>query len=105
MRKRINQIKGPFVPRTIEMLYSPAFGALSLAGHRILARIEIEHAKHGGRDNGTLPVTFANFEAFGLHRMAIGPGIREVCALGFIEVNKLSASSSTRGTVDRTGSH
>jgi hypothetical protein len=88
MRKRNNRLKGPFVPRTIEMLCSPAFGALSLAGHRILARIEIEHAKHGGRDNGRLPVTFADFERFKVHRMAIAPGIREVCALGFAEVTR-----------------
>ncbi|MFL5007433.1 MAG: hypothetical protein ACJ8DK_19020 [Microvirga sp.] len=30
--------------------------ALSLTGHRILARIEIELAEHGGNDNGKLPV-------------------------------------------------
>ena len=56
---------------------------MSLTGHRILDRIEIELADHGGKDNGKLPVTYADFEEFGIgNRHAIAPGIREVCALG-----------------------
>ena len=46
------------------MLRSPAYRALSLSGHRILARIEIELASHGGKDNGKLPVTHADFRKF-----------------------------------------
>jgi len=70
------------------MLESPAYRALSLSGHRILARIEIEMAHHGGGDNGKLPVTFDDFEAFGIHRHAIAPGIRECEALGFVEITE-----------------
>ena len=72
------------------MLRSPAFWALSLSGHRILARIEIEHASHGGKDNGKLPVTFADFAEYAAtgNRHAIAPAIREACALGFIEVTR-----------------
>ena len=73
------------------MMRSPAYRSLSLSGHRILARVEIELASHGGRDNGKLPVTFADFEEFGVHQMAIAPGIREACALGLLEVTRRGA--------------
>ena len=59
---------------------------LSLAARRALDRIEIEHAHHGGADNGKLPITYADFERHGLHPNAIAPAIRELAALGFIEV-------------------
>ena len=87
--KRKHKIDGQFAPRTIVMLRSPAMRALSLSGRRILDRIEIELANHGGRDNAKLPVTFCNFEQFGIgNRNAIARGIREVCALGFVELTR-----------------
>ena len=85
---RKNRIAGQFAPRTIAMLESPAFQVLSLAGHRVLARIEIELAHHGGNDNGRLPVTFDHFAEYGMDRHAIAPALREVCALGFIEITE-----------------
>jgi hypothetical protein len=84
--KRKNRIGGQFAARLIEMLESPAYRVLSLSGHLVLARIEIEMAHHGGGDNGKLPVTYIDFEAYGIHCNAIGPAIRECEALGFIEV-------------------
>ena len=87
--KRAHKIDGQFAPRTIAMLRSPAMRALSLSARRILDRIEIELANHGGRDNAKLPVTFCNFEKFGIgNRHAIARGIREVCALGFVELTR-----------------
>lgn len=70
------------------MLESPAFRELSLAAHRVLARISIEHAHHGGAENGRLPVTFDQFVEYGIHRHSIAPAIRELVALGFIEVTE-----------------
>ena len=79
-------IDGQFVPHRIEMLRSPALRALSLTGRRILDRIEIEWANHGGRDNGKLPVTFAGLKKFGMMNPNDNArGFRELCALGFIE--------------------
>src|SRR5262245_26881762 len=72
MRRR-NRIAGQFAARGIEMLEAPAYRELSLSAHRALARIEIELAHHGGYDNGRLPVTFEQFEEYGLHRHAVGP--------------------------------
>jgi hypothetical protein len=77
-----------FSMRTIEMMKSPSFKVLSRAGRQVLDRIEIEHAHHGGKDNGSLPVTFDQFEEYGVHRHAIAPAIREDTALGFVEVTQ-----------------
>ncbi len=88
MSKRRNKIEGQFAPRPIGMLESPAYRAMSLSGHRVLSRVEIEHAHHGGKENGRLPVTFDHFVEYGLHRHSIGPGMREAVALGFLVISE-----------------
>jgi hypothetical protein len=93
--RRRNRIGEQFAPRTISMLESPAFCALSLSARRVLDRLEIELASHGGRDNGQLPLTYAQLEAYGLHKDAIAPAIRECVALGFVEVTQRGRASST----------
>jgi hypothetical protein len=86
--RRRTIIGGQFAPRLIEMLESPAWRVLSLSARRLLDRIEIEHAHHGGADNGRLPVTYDDFEYYGIDRHSIGPAIREAVALGFLEVTE-----------------
>src|SRR5215831_5312412 len=86
--KRRSRISGQWSPRLIEMLESPAYRELSLSAHRVISRIEIELAHHGGNDNGKLPVTYDDFIEYGVHRHSIAPAIREAVALGFIEVTK-----------------
>jgi hypothetical protein len=87
-RERRTAIGGQFAPRLIEMLESPAYRVLSVSAHRILARIEIELAHHGGTDNGRLPITYQNFQDYGMDRDAIAPAIRECQALGFVEITE-----------------
>ena len=72
------------------MLESPAHRALSLSARKILDRLEIEFYLHGGKSeqNGLLPCTYDHFVEFGVHRHAIGPAIREVVALGFVEITR-----------------
>jgi hypothetical protein len=94
MTSRRTSIGGQFAPRLIEMLRSPAYRALSLSARRILDRIEIELADHGGTDNGKLPVTFDDFEQYGIHRHSIGPAIREVVVLGFVEITELGRAGN-----------
>jgi hypothetical protein len=86
--KRRTIIGGQFAWRLIEMLESPAYQTLSQSGHRVLARLEIEIAHHGGKDNGRLPVTFENFQNYYIDRHAIAPAIRECEALGFVEITE-----------------
>jgi DNA-binding FadR family transcriptional regulator len=92
-RKR-NQIDGQFSARLVEMLESPAFRVLSLSAHRVMDRIAIELAHHGGNDNGKLPVTYEHFMEYGIDRHAIAPAIRELEALGFVEVTQRGRCSA-----------
>jgi hypothetical protein len=87
-RRRRTSIDGQFAARLITMLESPAFRELSLSARRVLDRLEIELAHHGGMDNGRLPVTFDDFQRYGIDRHAIAPAIRELIALGFVEVTE-----------------
>jgi hypothetical protein len=86
--RRKNKISGQFSWRTIAMMESPAFQVLSLSGRRVLDRLEIEHAHHGGNDNGHLPVTYDQFIEYGIHRNAVCPAIREIEALGFVQITE-----------------
>ncbi|MGC1358636.1 MAG: hypothetical protein WA851_23095 [Xanthobacteraceae bacterium] len=61
---------------------------MSLSARRLLDRLEIEHAAHGGAENGKLPVTYDDFVRYGIHRHAIGPAIREAVALGFLKIRQ-----------------
>jgi hypothetical protein len=59
-------IDGQFVLYEIEMLRSPAFRELSGAEYQILFCIESELARHGGKDNGNLIVTYDACVAYGV---------------------------------------
>jgi hypothetical protein len=83
-----NKIDGPFAPRLIKMLKSPGYRVLSLSAHRALARLEIELYQHGGDDNGRLMVTYDQLVEYGIDRDSIAPAIRELAALGFIEITE-----------------
>jgi len=82
------RIGGQWSPRLIEMLESPAYRVLSVSAHRVISRIEIEHASHGGSENGNLPVTKQNFMDYGMDHNAVAPAIREAEALGFIRMKR-----------------
>ena len=91
---RRNQIASQFAWLSIEALKSPAYRALSLTGHRVLARIQIEHAHNGGKENGNLIVMHENFHAYGIAFDCIAPGIREVCALGFARITQMGRAGN-----------
>jgi hypothetical protein len=44
--------------------------------------------RHGAVENGRLPVTFDDFANYGVERHAISPAIRELEALGLIEITQ-----------------
>lgn len=88
MARKSSRISGQFAPRLVEMLESPAWRVLSLGARKVLDRIEIELAHHGGKDNGRLPVTYDDFVKYGLHRHAIRPAINELTFLGFLEITR-----------------
>jgi hypothetical protein len=87
----------PFAWRSIEMLESPAYRALSLSARKVLDRLEIEFERHERNPlkNGCLPCTYEDFVAFGISRCMIRPAINEAVALGFIrETRKGSAGNA-----------
>jgi hypothetical protein len=90
MSKRLKRtsIGAQFSARRIDMLESPAYRVLSLSARKVIDRIDIEHMRHGGAENGRLPVTFKDFREYGIHYEGIAPAIREAEALGFIEITR-----------------
>jgi hypothetical protein len=88
VKRKSLRINGQFAPRCIDMLESPAYRVLTLAARRLLDRIEIELAHHGGLENGNLPVTYDQLKAYGIPRRYISPAIYELAILGFIEAKR-----------------
>jgi hypothetical protein len=86
--RRAREIEGPYFPHRLAMIESPAWKALSLVARRCLDRIEIEHMQHAGKENGQLPVTYDHFVEHGIGRRFVAPGLRELEALGFIQVTE-----------------
>jgi hypothetical protein len=90
----VSRIAGQFIAHPVALLKSPAYRALNIHEHRVLTRIEIEHAAHAGKDNGKLPVTFDDFEHYGVGRRYIGPAIAALAGLGFLEVMQKGRASN-----------
>ncbi|MGC1298949.1 MAG: hypothetical protein WA869_28325 [Alloacidobacterium sp.] len=88
MARKSSGISGQFAAHLVAMLESPAWRVLSLSARKVLDRVEIELAHHGGRDNGQLPVTYDDFVNYGVHRHSIRPAINELVALGFLEITR-----------------
>jgi hypothetical protein len=86
--RRHNKVSEQWASYPIAMLESPAYRVLSQSAHKVIARIAIELAYHGGNNNGALPVTKEQFEEYGVHHDAIAPALREAEALGFIETTE-----------------
>ena len=100
--RRSGTIGGQFAPRLIEMLEAPAWRVASLSARRVIERIEIEHGRHGGNDNGRLIVTYDDFESYGIDRHAIAPAIREAEALGFIEITERGRAGNAKWRAPNT---
>lgn len=79
-------IVGQFVAHRVAMLESAAWARLTFAARRVLDRLEIEHAHHGGKENGNLVCTYRDFELFGVRRPSIAAAIRLLVEVGLVEV-------------------
>jgi len=76
------------------MISSPAMRALSLSAIRAMHRLEEEHMSHGGAENGRLIVTHDQFIAWGIDKDSVSPAIRELTALGFVEITQPGAAGN-----------
>jgi hypothetical protein len=99
--RKLNSVpKGQaFVWFTREMVESPAWRAMSQNARLVVDRVCVEHMSHGGGQNGSLPVTYDDFERAGIRRGSIRRAIAEALALGFIEMPR----KGTRGYGDFPG--
>jgi hypothetical protein len=59
---------------------------LGLTARRILDCLELEHCRHGGRENGKLICTYDDFERAGIQRSCIREGLDELVAAGLIKI-------------------
>ena len=89
------RFEGLFAGRTITMLESPAYKVLSLSAHQILARLEIELHRHGGKpeENGRL-VHLRGFCRLREQQKRNSPAIRELTELGFIQVMRQGSAGN-----------
>jgi hypothetical protein len=85
---RRNRISVTYTQLLNEMVRSPAWRVLSLSARRVLDRVQVELGDHGGKDSDRLPVSYDDFEKFGIDRHCIGPAIREAMALGFLNITR-----------------
>ncbi len=69
---------------------------LSPTAIRVMHRLEIEHMHHGGAENGRLIVTHEQFIEWGISQNMVAPAIRELVALGFVEVTEKGCGGNER---------
>jgi hypothetical protein len=86
--KRRNKVGEVWISYLRSMTESPALRVLSIHAILVMRRIEVEHMAHGAAENGRLIVTYDQFVEWGVERRQIGPAIRELVALGFLEVTE-----------------
>lgn len=75
-----------FVPHRLELMVSPAWAVRPMPLIRLLGRLEIEHLRHGGQNNGRLYVSYSQFVAGGISRRTIAAAIEAGGRLGLLEV-------------------
>lgn len=77
---------GAFIAHRLEMLQSPAWQKAPRPLAKLIERLEIEHLRHGGKNNGELYVSYAQFAAYGISKRVIFRTLQLGEDLGLIEV-------------------
>jgi hypothetical protein len=75
----------------IGLIESPARRVLSSSALRVFDRLVIEHCRRGGCENGALPCAYKDLKADGVYADAIARAIRELVAVGIVEVTRKGA--------------
>jgi hypothetical protein len=86
-RKR-NSIAESFISHRRSMRESFAWQFLPDNARRVLDRLELEHMRHGGAENGKLICTYSDFAKAGIRRASIALALRQCQALGFLECTR-----------------
>ena len=97
-RRRRNSIAGKFIAIEVEVMQSTPWRALTLTARRVLDRVCLELRDNGGYQDSPkhkgLCVTYQDFDDYGIDRHAIGPALREVVELGFLEIVQLGRAGN-----------
>ena len=93
-KSRSSWAERPRAPIPFKLLDSPSFIALSAPAIRVFLRLIVEHGRHGGRDNGRLICTYRDFETYGASKDAIARAIRELVAVGLIEITRTGSAGN-----------
>jgi hypothetical protein len=101
MAKRRSVLAEQWIAYSREMIESPALRVLSQTAIRVMHRLEAEHMNHGGGENGRLQVTYDQLHEWGMDRNAIAPAIRELVALGFVEITEPGYGGAEKGRSNR----
>src|SRR5262249_51351338 len=87
-----NKLGEQFIMRPRSMLESKTYRSLSLSARRFIERIELEQLRHGGKDNGKLPVTYQDFSEYGLRRSSVIRARNEAIRKGFVRITRKGRS-------------
>jgi hypothetical protein len=92
----------PFIMHRRSLLESCSWRALTLETLQLLHRIELEHLRHGGKDNGSLIVPYNDFLDYGMaRRSSIARAIREAETLGLLRVVRGGCGNRGRGVPNK----
>ncbi len=75
-----------WIPHRLEMRIHPAWLKAPRPLRKVIERLEIEHLRHGGYNNGELFVSYLQFVGFGVSRRSIRSTLKLGEDLGLIEV-------------------
>ena len=97
-----NRIEAPFAPFPCEMIESAAFRSLSGSALRIMFQLTTVWSRSGGissNANGKLIATYEQFSRFwGMDPHTVAAALRELKALGFVEVTEHGCAGNARST-------
>lgn len=85
-RSWLDESEGGWIAHRLRLLLSPAWRLRPVPLCRLLDRIEIEHMRHAGRENGHLIVSFDQFVAAGVSRKIIRATIDLGASLGLLAI-------------------
>ncbi|MFZ5719301.1 MAG: hypothetical protein ACOY5Y_07535 [Pseudomonadota bacterium] len=80
------KLRGRWVPRSLEMLESPAWRVLPLAARKVLERIEIEFLRRNRTNNGAIVCTYDDLVVYGVRRASIRRALAQLEALGLLKI-------------------
>lgn len=75
----------PFVMHSLRLLASEAWQSLSGNDLKILSRLELEHLRHAGKQNGNIVCPVRDL---GVRRHSIKPALARLIAKGMLEIKR-----------------